>query len=104
VTGYQETPLLSVSDRNTPENIKNGLMGKVYSNYQLTHVRVTITDNAGKQVGMYETYPYTVQYVSLNSLDLNNEVAKLKKGDYHYELQVSYAGKTETAVSFDFSK
>ncbi len=103
-SGYFATPYMTVRERNTPDNIANGLSGKIYSNYQIHEIRVTITDSAGKEVIMLETYPFTTLFYDLRRLDLNNTVAKLPAGRYHYELEVAYAEEKNTCVSFDFTK
>ncbi|MBE6563746.1 MAG: hypothetical protein E7655_00505 [Ruminococcaceae bacterium] len=103
-SGYRETPLLGILDRNTKDNIEHGLSGRILSNYQITAVHLTIKDAQDKVALSFVEYPYTVNSVDLRTFDLSNEVSKLKKGNYHYELQVSYAGKTETVLSFDFKK
>ncbi|MBE6563744.1 MAG: hypothetical protein E7655_00495 [Ruminococcaceae bacterium] len=103
-TGYFETPYMTVRERNTPDNIANGLSGKIYSNYQIHEVRVTITDSTGKEVIKLQDFPFTIMYYDIRCLDLNGTVAKLPAGSYHYELEVAYAEEKPTCVSFDFTK
>ena len=103
-TGYFETPYMTVRERNTPDNIANGLSGKIYSNYQITEVRVTITDSTGKEVIKLQDFPFTVLFYDVRYLDLDGSVAKLPAGKYHYELEVAYAEEKPTCVSFDFTK
>jgi len=102
--GYFATPFMTVRERNTPDNVAYGLLGKIESNYQINLVRVTITDTAGKVVKEFSDYPFTTMYYDLRMLDKTNTLASLASGSYRYELTVGYGDKVETVLSFDFEK
>jgi len=102
---YFATPHMTVRERNTADNIQKGLMGKIYSNYQINQVHVKITNSAtGAVVKSFSDFPFTTMYYDLRMLDKANELKALASGSYHYELTVGYGDKVEKVVSFDFKK
>ena len=103
-TGYFATPKLGIENYNTPENIKNGLTGNIRSNYNITMVKLNITDASGKSVFSVAEYPFLDNRLDLAYYDNEGKVASLPAGSYHYELTVTYECRTETPLSFDFVK
>ena len=104
VTSYFKTPLMTVENRNTPENIENGIQGTVRSNYYIREVGLTVTDAKGKTVLSLREYPYMKNIYALSSIDPEKKLKALPFGDYHYALEIFYADREETVLSFDFRK
>ena len=103
-TGYFATPYIGVKDFNTPENIADGLTGVLHSNYDISAIKVKITDSTGKEVLAFAQYPFAFNTFDTRVFDPDDQVGKLAKGNYHYELSATYADRTETLVAFDFTK
>ena len=104
-TGYFETPQMTVLDRNTPENILDGISGKIVSNYNIQSVELTVENASGKKVLSYAEYPFTDDCFDLRMLDpQNTAISSLPAGNYTYRLSIGYADKTEEVLSFSFTK
>ena len=103
-TGYFATPHLAIDRCNTPENVGEGLSGVIRSNYNITMVKLNVTDESGKTVFGIAEYPFQLNRFDLQAYDTTNAVAGLPEGRYHYELTVDYECRSETPLSFDFVK
>ncbi|MBR5742327.1 MAG: hypothetical protein IKX85_00885, partial [Clostridia bacterium] len=58
-TSYYPTPALMLKDRNTPENVGNGLRGTASSNYYIYEAHLVITDVISGNVTLsLDDYPY----------------------------------------------
>lgn len=107
---HEENPVitdahLTMTGKNTPENIMKTLKGTLESNYPMTYARVTITDKDGKIVAESMKYNLTKEYkINLRSMHSALNLDELPAGTYTFKLRGGIARGGVDIESFQFTK
>jgi hypothetical protein len=107
---HEENPVitdahLTMTGKNTPENIMKTLKGTLESNYPMTYARVTITDKDGKIVAESMKYNLTKEYkINLRSMHSALNLDELPAGTYTFNLRGGIARGGVDIETFQFTK